>query len=52
MLHVSLILKVHIFTKFRLRVSVQLFSFIYQSINQSLFAQICNKMTIVVQSTP
>jgi len=24
----------------------------YQSINQSLFAQICNKMTIVVQSTP
>ena len=23
-----------------------------QSINQSLFAQICNKMTIVVQSTP
>ena len=25
---------------------------INQSINQSLFAQICNKMTIVVQSTP
>jgi len=25
---------------------------INQSINQSLFAQICNKMTIVVQITP